>query len=455
MVLDSWGRRRTFDAAEVTRVINATTSVLRDRIEEVERAILEKAPKAKLDMEATLVRGDATLPVTIAPYRIVSGENRGEKSPRIGIPGEADLERVTRAYEEYNEMANSLNELQRIGRDPVARRKLIEGFLKSVEDAAKEFLKDTRGDLEKAAELAEPEVAAVQEAAEVLLEDVERIVDAVEELRSSTDPLVVAERAAALLRFVTGEELQDHLAALRDSIPDTPPEGLGAAAKALLARLKENLAAQVDKLAAALADQPGGGEIASLFTSLEALREIAQTRAFEDLDDGRITRRSFSIETAQDGIIDLERTQADDGDRLSIDYRLVVNPGEAEERTHSVSSSLGVRKFGLYTSYEAQLIFYDRLGDGSSAYQAAPGIAYNFHYRPESAQDFFDVVAPGVGFNVSSPSFESGADLAVGVQVTLFQNLLQAGYAYNISVEDDPEMFFFGLDLISAFRAAE
>ena len=242
----------------------------------------------------------------------------------------------------------------------------------------------------------------------------------------------------------------DNIAQLAEAL-NTIPAGTDGAIKTLLEDTKVQLQKEQGALIDVLKDVPGVGGLASAFTALQA---AARIQGFGNLKPGRITSNPIDLRIAEVGVVDLNQTAAESGDRLEVTYRLTKNPNSSadQQRTYTGHSSLDVRKFGYYTTLKSQIVFYDRLHDGLSTYSAAPGISYNLHYRPECAQDFFDVLAPGVGVSVSAPNFDGGTELAVGGHVTLFNDMLQMGYAYNISVETNNEMFFFGLDLISVFQ---
>jgi hypothetical protein len=137
--LDVPAERDTFDPAEVTRVVNETTALLRDRITELEVAVLKRAPKADVEMEAALLRGSERLPVSIAPYFLVEGVGRGDKPARIGIPSKADIARVQKGYEAYGELSDSINELAKIAGDKEKRKEFRDAALDALETFAKDL----------------------------------------------------------------------------------------------------------------------------------------------------------------------------------------------------------------------------------------------------------------------------------------------------------------------------
>jgi hypothetical protein len=197
-------------------------------------------------------------------------------------------------------------------------------------------------------------------------------------------------------------------------------------------------------------------------------------QSFGDLKPGKITRRPLSLDKAQDGLVQLKQTPAQRGDQLEITYTVKTkskspeaapdaedpvepqDPEESEdEREYRASTLLDVRTFGFYTTLKSQILFYNRLNDGSSTFSAAPGISYNLHYLPESNQECWDAIAPGFGLSVSAPNFENGTELALGAQLTFINDMIQTGMAYNLSVDDDHWMYYVGFDLIGVFQAID
>lgn len=454
MAPDPQGAPNQYDAAQVTRVLNETLKVLHGNVEELERALVARAPKAEIEMEAALYRGRESIPISITPYTVVEGIDRGKKSPRVGIPGPDELKRVQETYAAYEECANALNELKETFGTEGALDDLLKAFREQLRESAARLRDGLLADLAKAADLDGPRFEAIRTHAIALkqqLEDLEREVRALSE---ASGPVEFTRLVVALLeelRSSRAGRIAGEIEKLRSALKELPAD-LEGDVRALLERLKASVDAEADHVLDALEGTPGGAALGRLLRSIKALAELANARSFGDLEPGAIQRKAFSIDAAQDATVDLADSPAEAGDRLAVRYRVTTSPGTDEKREYRSSTWLDVRKFGLYTTLKSQLLFYDRLNDGTSSYKAAPGVAFNFHYRPEGWQTFFDTVAPGLGVSVSSPSFEEGAELAVGLQLTLFNDALQTGYARNLSVTDDREMFYFGLDLIGAFQ---
>jgi len=449
-------QRNRFVASEVTAILNETTAALQAQLEKLQSAVAEKAPKAEVEMEAALVRDGERKPITIAPYTIVAGENRGAKSQRVGVPGKADAKRVRDGFEANAELSGAINGLAQTLGDEESRQALLDGAVAQLKGAADRLRDQLLADVKAVGEEEGP-IPSARDAARALRDSLVGFERDLRAVLAAPDAAAKLKAALALVDELRGGRLKTLVGqfnALKDALPDVG-DAVQTEADKIAKRLNAALEAEAASFQSALNDVPGGADVSKLIDSLKVLSELAHARAFAAVEPGAVTRRSLALDAAVDGYVDLANTEADDGDRLSLSYRVVVDPqSAATRREYPGSTSLEVRKFGLYTTLKSQLLFYDRRGDGSPTFRAAPGIAYNFHFRPEGDRTFFDVVAPGVGVSVSSPSYDSGADLAIGLQLTFFNDMLQAGYAHNISVDDDPGMLYFGLDLIGAFQAA-
>ncbi|MEO6593626.1 MAG: hypothetical protein ABIP94_02610, partial [Planctomycetota bacterium] len=415
--------------------------------------VLAKAPKAALEMEANLLRGEQRLPVTISPYTIVEGVGRGGKSPRVGVPGKADIDRVQKGYESYAELSKSINQLKGLAKDEKQLRKLATQLALAIKQAASNLKAGLQDRLNTIVSGDAAKLGAIHAAAKALKDELEALQATWKTFADgapAADPITLARSVSTLARQLEAPSLQTKITTFVDSLAGIPVD-LDLATKELLRDTGQQLAKEKDALLGVLKGVPGVGGLAN---ALSALQSLAQTQTFGGLEPGTITSNPMGLGLAEAGVVDLDQTPAEAGDRLEVTYRLTNNPNalEADQRKYVSHESLDVRKFGYYSTLKSQILFYDRLHDGSSIYSAAPGISYNLHYRPNEAQGFCDVVAPGLGVSVSAPNFENGTELAIGAQLTLFNDMVQIGYAYNISVDDRHEMFFFGLDLISVFQ---
>lgn len=463
-----------FAVPAITELTNELHARLLERLGELERALDENTPQ--VGMEATLVRGDQRLPISIEPYSRVEGVGRGAKSKRVGIPNKQDMERVRKAYDEYAKLAKSIEELRKIANDKralaAARAKLVEQIRARLKSACASI----RSELDKLA--SEPAFASVQAAVAKLIADTTRIADAVERLGNgaqANDGKAVATAASDLIELIGTLDVVGDLDRLVKALEQLE-NALPAAAKQLSKSAREILGNEWKKLLDDLANDPATAPIGGLIAAMKQLKVYAELPGFGGLEPSKPILRRFELADAPVGVVQLDATPAESGDVLELRQTLHIGPppangsnaegltdavanagaagaAPADVREFSSTRNLEVRKYGLYTTFNAQLVFYDRLHDGSTSFAAAPGVYYNFHYRPERWTNFFDTVAPGLGFHVSTPSFEDGTEIAVGVQATFLNDVLQIGYARNLSVDDEPEMFFLGFDLIEAYRA--
>lgn len=435
-----------FVGSELVRFVNQYTAVLRERIATFDQVVEAIAASAKLEMEAEIQRGRERLPVSITPYTVVSGVHRGNKSDRIIVPGKADLERIEANYSAYGRLAAAINDLRKLdGRQ--AWRDFADRALQTIKAAVDKL----EAELNAVIALSKPELQAGIALARELREVAKAIRDDVTALHPKlSDPGALVGGAARLLARVRDDAVPaaQKLAAALSKVGE-----LDEVARPLVDTLMKSLAGAIAELPRDLAKL--GGPLGSLWAELSALVSAASAATFAGMEPGQITRRSFALNDLQVGAVNLADTAAEPGDRLRIGYRLLIEhpnlDGTVATQEAQASDVFGVRKFGLYTTFGAQLAFYDRHDDGRSVYQAAPGLSYNIHYRPSSAT-FWDVVAPGVGLSVLAPSFESGTEMAIGAHVTLFNDLVQVGLARNISVAEKPEMAYFSLDLIQLFQ---
>lgn len=437
----------------ITEFLNEYISLLNDKIEKYELALIKD--NAQLEMEAKLVRGKEQIPVTISPYTKVAGSGRGQKSKRIGIPSEEDTKRVADEYKAYNELAKTINvildksteeNIKNLQRDIVTA---LSNSFSSVTNSLLTELNDITNTNDTTLAVYKADAQAIIDKTKAVKKQIETLIKSA----SADTPISPVEVAAEATTIVAGiEAIKENVVILEQKASSS--QNLAANQKKWL---DDVLKKAGDALDTGLKNT--NGDFAQLYVSLMALKGLPQRQSFGKLDGRTIARTPFSIALSPAGVVHLADTPAEQGDDLMVIYSVTVNPriaSEESENTYTFEGSklFGVRKFGWYTTYNAQLLFFNRLSDNSSSFRAAPGVGYNFHYRPISyGHTFYDIFAPGLGINVSAPSFETGTELAVGVQLTLLKNFLQLGYGYNLSVEDDPHMFFFALDLIQTFQA--
>jgi len=440
------------DSAALSIEINEAMELQRRKLDALEKAAEEKAVEYDLSVTAELLRGQEPYPVSVAPYSLVEGQTRGGKSRRVSLPAGPDLERLEAEYPVVEEFARSINRTLELVRDQAKFAAALKELGASLDAYAKKAKERLDAKIAEAVDAPQPEVGEVRKAAkdaqaaiEKLSEEVRTLVAGASQMRS---PAVL--RAASNIENLVRDELGKALEELKAKIKAVDLTPLPPFVPALEALVVDEL----EEIAEAVKGTAFGASLGGLIGSVRNMQVLANSQGFGALKPGNVTRKPFAIDKAPDGVIQLANSPAEADDVLRITYELAPKAA-ADGKDVTVwreSTLLDIRKFGFYTTYGSQVLFADRIGDGSSRYQAAAGLAVNLHYRPETARTFFDVVAPGIGICVAAPSFENGVELAVGLQATVFNDTIQAGYLYDISVEDDPWAFYFGLDLIQAFR---
>ncbi|TAH37340.1 MAG: hypothetical protein EYC70_10235 [Planctomycetota bacterium] len=165
----------------------------------------------------------------------------------------------------------------------------------------------------------------------------------------------------------------------------------------------------------------------------------------------------------------LRNYPADTGDRVRIQVDLVPM-GQAQEAQEvqlpSYSQDFRVDDFGLQDSLDASLIFVNRVNEPGgnippTQFEASPSATWSIHYRKRQgtsdADDWaavWNFINPGVGLHVAALSFEQSNELGVGAHVSLFGDLLQIGYGYNLNVDSDNRYFYLGIGLVEALNVA-
>ncbi len=241
----------------------------------------------------------------------------------------------------------------------------------------------------------------------------------------------------------------------------------------LLASIGKLRATQDTPLAAAIASSKnilkrlaeGIRKFQPVFLTVKAIQSalFAAPLATEKLM--AVDPRVFEVPLAkvQPGSVDLSGTPADRGDTLVITADLFL-PSSKEGAEPDVSQTWTsvIERFGLSNTVSAQLTFVKRSGRGNPGDRAvdfapSPSAAWTLHYRMREEPDgdflakawnFFDL---GIGISAAALSFEdSNFEIGIGAQVTLFGDLLQAGYGYNLNVKRDHGYFFVGIGVLEA-----
>jgi hypothetical protein len=128
------------------------------------------------------------------------------------------------------------------------------------------------------------------------------------------------------------------------------------------------------------------------------------------------------------------------------------------------AEEVAVEKCGMISHWSANLIFVERTGSGGPGdpdtnFDPAPSLSWTLNYVPHVEDPsnlgyrvwrFFN---PDIGLNVAALDFEDqGVQVGVGGHLTLFNDLLQAGYGVNPNADRDQGYFFFGIGIFEAFN---
>lgn len=133
---------------------------------------------------------------------------------------------------------------------------------------------------------------------------------------------------------------------------------------------------------------------------------------------------------------------------------------------HIESYYLELEKLDVYTSVSASLIFARALTGTEEATQWAPNVAamVNWHYRNREPIDgrklnkrdeVWNWLDPGGGVHLASlDQGDDTVEFGVGVNLSLWNGLLNTGYGYNLSLPEDRDYFFVGLNLLHLLDVA-
>lgn len=160
-------------------------------------------------------------------------------------------------------------------------------------------------------------------------------------------------------------------------------------------------------------------------------------------------------------------TPADRGDQVVVFVELVrAAEGGEEEAVLWSRRKLQVVRRGLSDTVDAHLIFANRSsepgGDVSETnFEASPSASWTLHDRmledrpdAESWASAWNTIDPGLGINVAALSFEDSVEVGAGAHVSFFGDLVQAGYGWNLNVDDDRGYWSLGIGLVELLDIA-
>lgn len=407
------------------------------------------AGELELAMDARLVReGGGVLPVSIEPYVTVDGVNGQSKSKRLGMPSPEDQERLAKQFELSQRYAQDLERMRSDHRALLSQlRERIRAELATLETDLLQHL-----------------LALGSQAIDIPLESyphLHKLKDTIISLQryaeswhlyadgKNMDPVTLL----ALARSTAGELMK--LYNLWES-QQTLVSECGALAAQLTGEAKE-AALKMKQVAAASLSKGLTDLKTGVLGDTSVLEKLDQQRAFAEIDSAAIHRRTLPIAQAKDGTVDLHRTPAEPGDELQLTVSLVRSAGARSETTVVRETEMEVRKFNWYTTFNSQVLLVDRLHDDTHRMVFVPSVSINLHYRSRSRGRFLEWfnewIAPGVGMNVAVPNFENSTEVGVGMQVTVGNDFLQCGFGRNVSVDENPNYWYIGVDIVKPMMA--
>ncbi len=165
---------------------------------------------------------------------------------------------------------------------------------------------------------------------------------------------------------------------------------------------------------------------------------------------------AINTEAPPTGMIDLSSYPLNRKEIITIKVQFRSKEPDGTEKIEHVSAyRLEVEKLDLHASATASLIFARAETGDAEATDWQPNVAgmLNWYYRirePDTTgENLWNWLSPGAGVHVAS--LDQGDDtieFGLGANVTLWNGLLNAGYGFNLSQQDDREYYFVGLNLL-------
>jgi hypothetical protein len=154
---------------------------------------------------------------------------------------------------------------------------------------------------------------------------------------------------------------------------------------------------------------------------------------------------------------------ADRDDRVVLFVELLRTEGTTDVVAAGHEQEIAVERIGLNGRVGAHVVFAKRHhepggGVPETNFEAAPAASWTLHLRARGDgffPSFWNTVDPGLGLNVAALQFENdGVEIGAGPHVTILGDLLQAGYAWNLNVDEDRGYFFVGIGLTELLNVA-
>lgn len=254
------------------------------------------------------------------------------------------------------------------------------------------------------------------------------------------DELKAFEKAAQQVQQTTDTWLATH-----------GQEALATVLNNLKTELQQNLTPPVStltNLVKGLADTLGGGEFGQF------LRELGNGSA-QSLADLQLSP-DHSFEVSGDQLVETQlvvrRTDPQPGDVLEIVAE--VREMQTQKLVREERTAADVNFYGWSSSVSGGLIFIKADKTALANFEPAPAANWKISYLPRPGEKNLGSLRPGIGMHIATLDFDPNntVEIGTGVSVHLFGNLLQAGYGWNLGVEEDRGYWFLGLGLYDFFK---
>lgn len=171
----------------------------------------------------------------------------------------------------------------------------------------------------------------------------------------------------------------------------------------------------------------------------------------------------YDIKNPPTATIDLDRyrnLERKDGIVVKVMFRAKETDG-LKEIEHIEPYYLELEKLDLYTSVSASLIFARASSGTEQAKEWAPNVAamVNWHKRNREplnkGDEIWNWLNPGAGIHLASlDQGDDTVEFGIGVNLSFWNGLLNTGYGYNLSLPENREYFFVGLNLLHLLDVA-
>ena len=480
-----------FDPAVLARILNAQFDLLSEDLKATLATV--SGERVVLSVRAFLLRPQAErpLPMHVQNYDVIETPFNLQEKALLNLSRE-DIDELRRRYEVVNEFARFANDLRdeesdlRAALDATGDR--LRAGLAGLDEHLEKlfpptmgqaFLDDVRG-LAGSDGLtpAENNALANIEAAWVAAEKVRPVLTELV-VRLINDPKEVFRDLKSLQRSWDG--MKGDLKQLATLIPGLP-EDFKTVESRLATLAQTNAEAMVGRGEEILASLQGefNESIAPTIAAVEKYERVAAeiklvfagatvrlsqvdlTGALNDYE----SIRPRPLDSVVPAAIFLKDYGSENGNEVRIVIEFLQADGNGFRTLESAEFRLGVRHFGGFSTLDASLIFVERIDEPDDAittsFLASPAISLTAHYRKridcQGADGFAGVwnsLNPGVGINVTALSFEGrSGQYGLGFQGTLFGDILQVGYGWNLNVSSNREYWFVGVGLVDALNLA-